>query len=117
MARILIVEDNEHINELYRRLLFNYEVVSAHDAYGAFYELERSRFDMLLLDMHLPTTSGLDVLAQVKKQSNYQHMIIFCVSSDDTLRIPAKDMGIDLWMTKPIDVDELLRRVREALPT
>ena len=115
MAKILLVEDNDNIRQLYERLLFKYEVVGVTDGQQACQALDLDRFDLVVLDMYLPEISGLQVLKRIRISPHYRHTPVFVISSDDQLEKDAQNLGIQLWMTKPIDVRVLLDAIQRQL--
>jgi DNA-binding response OmpR family regulator len=105
--QVLIVEDNEDICELYRRLLHGHQTEVTDDGEKACKLLDDQIYDLLILDMHIKTRTGLEVLEHARKNPKYSRTLIMAISADDTLRRPAREMGVDFWMTKPIDIDRL----------
>lgn len=115
MSNILIVEDNPDIALLYQRALLQHENHVVHSAEDALVVLADQHFDLLILDMHLPEQSGLKVLEYVRAATEHQKMKVFVISADDLLRRQCEDIGIDSWMTKPIEIDVLMERVAVLL--
>jgi DNA-binding response OmpR family regulator len=103
--RVLVVEDNLDIGQLYRRLLNGHTVTSVTDGLRANQVLETEEFDLIILDMHIGEVSGLEVLQNARSIPTHQETPIVVISADDSLRLDASHIGIDLWMTKPIDID------------
>jgi DNA-binding response OmpR family regulator len=115
MATILIVEDNPDIALLYQRALMRHENCVVHSAEAAIETLDAQTFDLLILDMHLPEQSGLNVLEYVRASNTHQSLKVFVISADDLLRHTCEDIGIDSWMTKPIEIDLLMETVEKLL--
>ncbi len=115
MSRILIVEDNPDIALLYQRALFQYENVIAPSAEEALQMLEDQTFGLVILDMHLPAQSGLTVLETIRATPHLKTTKVFAISADDLMREACRSIGIDAWMTKPIEVDELIDNTRQLL--
>ncbi len=113
MPRILIVEDNSDIATLYQRALMIHENTIADSAETAMSYLQNADYDLVILDMHLPSQSGLDVLKCIREKNN--HTKVFVISADDLLRQKCEAIGIDSWMTKPIELDIFIDRVNNLL--
>ncbi|KAB2905887.1 MAG: response regulator [Anaerolineae bacterium] len=113
MADILIVEDNPDIALLYERVFRNYQTETVNSAENALELLRRNHYQLVVLDLHLPEISGMEVLRQLRKSRHPTHILV--ISADDTLKHEAVSLGIDYWMTKPIEIDELMFKARELL--
>ena len=115
MPSILIVEDNPDIALLYTRALMRHENDIVHSAEEAFDVLSRQQFDLVILDMHLPKESGIRVLEYVRSEQYDANPKVFVISADDLLRRDCEDIGIDSWMTKPVEIDVLMQTVEALL--
>lgn len=115
MGQILIIEDNADISMLYQRALFGHQHVIAPSAEEAVQKLETDRFDLIILDMHLPGQDGLTVLKHIRQTAEDHETPVFAISADDLYRIQCEDLGIQAWMTKPIEVDVLMETARRIL--
>lgn len=74
--------------------------------------------DLILLDMHLPDMSGLELLEQLKSDEATADVPVVVVSADATARAQieaAMAAGAHLYLTKPVSVAELLAAVDEVL--
>ncbi len=114
MFRILVVEDDRDLNRAVCAFLHRngYETVACLDvnqAYDAMYG--GTLFDMIISDIMMPGTDGFEFAATIREQ-NQQIPILFMTARDD---FPAKQrgfqVGIDDYMVKPVDLDELVLRV------
>ncbi len=114
MFRILVVEDDRDLNRAVCSYLrrCGYETVgclSANDAYDAMYG--GTLFDMIISDIMMPGIDGFEFAATIREQ-NQEIPILFMTARDD---FPAKQrgfqVGIDDYMVKPVDLDELALRV------
>lgn len=115
MAHILIVEDNSDIAALYQRALLRYEHTIATSAEKAIDILAEKTFDLVILDMHLPEKSGVSVLEYIRAHPDRKHLKVFVISADDLMREECRKLGIEGWLTKPIEVDELMLSVANLL--
>jgi two-component system KDP operon response regulator KdpE len=115
-ARVLVVDDEPEVRRALRTSLGGrgYDVQLAANAEEALYEFGRHRPDLVLLDVQLPDSSGLEVCEQIREQSDVP-IIILSVQGDEPTKVRALDLGADDYVAKPFGMDELLARMRAAL--
>ena len=116
MDRILVADDDGHIREVVRFALQQggYEVVEARDGREACDRLAEGGVDLVVLDIIMPESDGLEVCRRVRRTSDVP--IIFLSSRDDELdRVLGLELGADDYLTKPFSPRELLARVRAVL--
>lgn len=117
MIHILVVEDDERLNRSVCRYLndngFQAEgCLNAPDAYDALYN---SLFDLIISDIMMPEIDGFEFAKSVRN-INARIPILFMSARDDlTAKQKGFQIGIDDYMVKPIDLDELILRVRALL--
>src|SRR5438874_908548 len=75
---------------------------------------EPQRVDLLVLDLRLPTTSGLDVLRTLRDRGNGVPVLVLTAQDAVDFKVQALRMGADDYVTKPFSLEELVARV-EAL--
>lgn len=117
MPKILIVEDNQDFNRAVSSYLstHGYEVFSclnANEAYDALYE---NNVDLIVSDIMMPGADGFEFASTVR-ETNKEIPILFVTARDDFMskRI-GYGVGIDDYMVKPIDLDELNLRIGALL--
>lgn len=108
MPKLLVVEDNEDLAILYQRSFKDIETDVVGTAWDAIAKLEKNTYQLVILDMHLPEVPGMVVLHHIRKMPGGDKINVFIVSADDTLRGKATQVGIQAWMTKPIEIDALV---------
>lgn len=119
MIRLLLVEDNPANEKLARLALTceGFDVVSVADGPAALAALVDQAFDVVLLDIQLPSMNGLEVLERIRVQPRLQALPVLAVTAyamgTDRERFLAA--GFADCITKPIDVDTFADRVRAAL--
>lgn len=119
-AKIMIVDD-EPLNVMTFRQHLKMEgyerFVTTSDAREALHLLRSERPDVLLLDIRMPEISGLDILRVAGLDPVLQHIpvLILTAASDPATRKQALDLGASDFLQKPIDPNELLPRVRNAI--
>ncbi len=115
-ARILVVDDEVEILRALQRSLtaHGYEVFTSGSGEEALEAVTRTRPDLILLDLGLPGSSGLDVCKRVREQSNLP-IIVLSVKDTERDKVLALDLGADDYVSKPFGMSEVLARVRVAL--
>ena len=119
MAKILLVEDNELNRDMLSRRLSRrgYEIVVADTAPSAVVQANAAYPDLILMDVSLGETSGLDATREIRAEQNGHHVPIIALtahalSSDRDQCLAA---GCDDFETKPVDMDRLLRKIASWL--
>lgn len=117
MIRILVVEDDARLNHLVCAYLNDcgFETKGCLSAKDAYDEMYNSLYDLIVSDIMMPEIDGFE-FAQTVRQVNKHIPILFVSARDD---LPAKQkgfqLGIDDYMVKPFELDELVLRVRALL--
>jgi DNA-binding response OmpR family regulator len=115
-ARILLVDDEQSVQTLltYPLLKEGYEVVAAHDGREALDRFAEQRFDLVVLDIMLPSLDGIEVCRRMRSRSRVP--IIMLTAKDDEIdKVLGLEIGADDYITKPFSVREFRSRVRAAL--
>lgn len=115
---ILIVEDEESlVSFIAEELKYeNYEVLIAADGQEALtlFDVNEERVNLLLLDWMLPKVDGLTVARKIRRRS--QVPILMMTARDQVVdKVSGLDAGVDDYLTKPFDIEELLARIRVIL--
>ncbi|NQE63574.1 response regulator transcription factor [Caulobacter sp. RHG1] len=115
--RLLLVEDDPHLGPAMRRALEadRYAVDLAATAEDASAMARVHDYGVVLLDLGLPDGSGLEVLRDIRNRSRTLPVIVVTAQDRVAQRIAGLDMGADDYLVKPVDIDELLARVRAQL--
>jgi two-component system KDP operon response regulator KdpE len=115
-ARVLVIDDEAQLRRALTRSLegHGYSVREADDGKSALREFDLFKPDVVLLDLMLPDTSGVDVCAELRRK-HQTPIIILSVIGEEQTKVAALDAGADDYLTKPFGMDELLARVRVAL--
>ena len=117
MFKILVVEDDRDLNRSVCTFLnaSGYEAIGCLDAKGAYDEMYRTTIDLIVSDIMMPGIDGFE-FAKTVRTLNSEIPILFISARDD---LAAKQrgfrIGIDDYMTKPIDLDELFLRIGALL--
>lgn len=111
----LIIDDEVQIRRLLRVVLEgeNYQVHEAETGQQGLMEIAGRRPDVILLDLGLPDSDGLDVLKRLREWSEAP-VLVLSVRDDDQSKVAALDAGAEDYVTKPFSTPELLARLRAA---
>ena len=115
--KILILEDDKLFNDTIEDFLDEegFDVITTLDPYSALDIIYKNRFDLYLFDVNLPYESGFSLLKQLR-EANDTTPTIFLTSRDDKASLTQGfNVGADDYMKKPIDLDELLLRIKALL--
>jgi DNA-binding NarL/FixJ family response regulator len=113
--RVLIVDDHPMVREGLRSILSDdgFEIVGeAATAAGAVHEVERSSPDVVLLDIEMPDTDGLTVLAEIKARAPKSSVLVVTMHDETRLVRHAIEAGADGYVLKGIGRRELMAAVR-----
>ncbi len=118
-VRVLVVDDEQGIVESLRILLRRegYEVFTALDGKEALGILRRERLDLVLTDIRMPGTSGLDILSFVRQADPDMPVILMTAQASLQSAIRAVNEGAYYYLQKPFANDELLAICRRAAET
>lgn len=112
---ILICEDDENLRQLIRVVLDGYRFVEAQDGPEALELALRLRPDLIILDLMLPGTSGLEVLTQLRERLPVAETRVIVLSAWGHADQAALSAGADRFVPKPFEPDELRAIVSEVL--
>lgn len=117
--KILIVEDDQLVRESLFEFLSiqGYEVTAASDGPEGLAFVEQNVFDMAIVDLRLPSMSGIDVLKGIKDRSPDLDVIMITSFATVETSVEAMKMGAVDYLTKPINDDELqiiMRRILDS---
>jgi two-component system, OmpR family, response regulator len=112
--RILLVEDDRMIGAGVAQALKDaaYAVDWVTDGEIAVEATESATYDLVLLDLGLPSRDGLSILSQLRKRRHAVAVIILTARDRIDERVDGLDLGADDYLTKPFDMRELLARIR-----
>jgi len=117
MVRILVLEDDANLNRMVCTFLNDsgFETTGCLHANDAYDEMYNSLYDLIISDIMMPDIDGFEFAETVRKV-NKTIPILFMSAKDD---LPSKkkgfQIGIDDYMVKPVELDEMLFRVKALL--
>jgi signal transduction histidine kinase len=120
--RVLIVDDSEDDIEMLRRFLANEDTVirGLTDSTKAEQVFDEFEPDLVMLDLHMPAPGGLEILRRLRDARSRLGFLPVVVLTGDVgpaARNSALDLGADDFLTKPLDRQEVVLRVRNLLST
>lgn len=119
MSKILVIDDNQTTQLLLKRelKLAGYEVTVAANGFEGLQLAQQIYPDLIIGDWMMPGLDGVEVCRQVKaeRKLSTSFLILMLVRGQATYRVQALDAGADDFLSKPIENDELLARVRAGL--
>jgi len=110
---ILLLEDDTLLNEIIEEFLLdlNYEVVSTYDGQDALEAIYENSFDLLLLDVNVPSINGLDLLKSLKENSiDIPTIYITSLHTSNDMK-NGFEAGADDYIKKPFHLSELELRI------
>jgi DNA-binding response OmpR family regulator len=114
--RVLLVEDDPSIREITKLGLegAGFRVTAAGDGRDALLHFRRDPFDLVILDLMLPTLDGYEVCREIRRESPVP-IVMLSARSDTVDVVVGLELGADDYVTKPFEMPELVARARAAL--
>jgi len=115
MAKILIVDDEEHIRYLYSEELSEagYEVITTDGGYQLLEMIEEEKPDLVVLDIKMVDYNGLDLLQDIRNKF-YNLPVVLCTAYD-TFKEDMKSIAADFYVIKSFDLTDLKKKIKMAL--
>ncbi len=117
MFKILVVEDNKELSRLFSRVLQKegYTVFEAEDGVVALDILENEYIDLIISDIMMPRMNGIELVRSLR-DARY-NMPVLMITAKETFadKQQSFNAGVDDYMVKPVDVNEMMLRVRALL--
>jgi two-component system alkaline phosphatase synthesis response regulator PhoP len=117
--KILLVDDEEGFLSVIKEALEirGFDIVTAKSAIEAGLELSSKKPDLILMDIKMPGIDGLQACAAIKKNPDTVNIPIIIVSaiSEDAQIKRARKMGIPDYFVKPVDIESLVKKIKEIL--
>ncbi len=114
-SKVMVVDDSITMRRVATRLLSknDYDVVTAKDGVDALAQLEETRPDVMLLDIEMPRMDGFELASHMKNEARFRDIPIIMITSRTGTkhRDHAMQIGVDRYMGKPYQEDELLENI------
>lgn len=119
MAKILVIDDDQAINELIKinLELAYYSVISAFDGNKGYALAKQELPDLIILDVMMPEVDGYTVAKRIRENEQTKDIPIIMLTALGMLQNKAQgfDIGVDDYLVKPFEMEELLMRVKALL--
>lgn len=115
--KILVVEDNEHLNDALCRILEEngYDVEPTYDGKTGLNFGLQGGFDIIIMDVMMPEMNGFEVVQALRKEGVSTPILMLTARDSVPDKITGFDSGADDYMTKPFSPQELLAHLRALL--
>lgn len=112
--RLLIVEDEKNLCDTIAKNLYGagYEVDTSYDGNDALDCILSEDYDLIVLDLNLPGTDGMDILKELRKKNEETKVIILSAKSQIADKVAGLDAGANDYLEKPFHLQELEARIR-----
>jgi two-component system response regulator MprA len=116
-GRVLVIEDDQAVRDAVARALRyeGYDVRTATDGNDGLLHVVDDDPDVIVLDVLMPGTDGLEVCRRLRKQGDLRPVLMLTARHEVTDRVAGLDAGADDYLVKPFALDELLARLRALL--
>lgn len=114
-ATVMIVEDDAATRRLYRFLLANsgYTVIEAEDGVMALEQLDATPCSLVITDMNMPRMNGMELARAIRQREPSIYIIMVTAFGTPDTEKQAFKAGVNDYLTKPFDFEELEERVRK----
>ncbi|MFZ4621227.1 MAG: response regulator transcription factor [Bacteroidota bacterium] len=114
MKHVLVIEDDKDITELLNIHLkdLHCKVTTAFDGKKGYEQTQKGKFDLIVLDLMLPSMDGLDVCRRVRADKNNTPILMLTAKSEELDKVLGLEVGADDYLTKPFSVREFIARVK-----
>jgi DNA-binding NtrC family response regulator len=115
--KILVVDDEDALRTVLSAELNSegYDVGTAADGTQALSELQRTKFDLVLLDIKMPNMNGFEVLKVIKEKHPGTKVIMLTGFADLKNAIESKKLGAEDFVSKPYDLVDLLTTIDRVM--
>jgi len=116
-ARILIVEDDEHLLEMLETFLAQegYETVTAGNGLAGLEAVEKHGPDLVITDINMPEMDGFELCKRLKKRGGFLPVVILTSLDDRESRLRGIESGADDYLNKPVDFLDLKIKLKTHL--
>lgn len=119
MQKILLVEDDKFLRNIYIQMLSSlYEVDTAEDGETAYEDITKNSYDLILLDMFLPKLDGKQVYAQLEKNfpNRFKNKVVFMTNDDSQQTVSYfNTLGIKYLIKSTFNPGEFVNKIKSYL--
>jgi two-component system, OmpR family, KDP operon response regulator KdpE len=108
-GKILIVDDESSIRRALRNALqsMGFEVAEATTGEDALHLIQRTRYDVVLLDINMPGLGGIETCREIRRRPTRLGILMLTVRDSEEDKVQALDAGADDYVTKPFHIREM----------
>lgn len=120
-VRLLVIDDDPGIRDVITDGIsigdYDYEIKSAVDGKTGLSQIKEWKPDLIILDLHMPNGDGFEVAEAVRKDAEASKIKIIMLTANPSKKnqYEGLDLGVDVFMAKPFDFDELEANIRALL--
>lgn len=118
-TKVLIVDDEPFNVDVLQQELeeLDYQIITASNGQEALDKIKSQHPDLILLDLMMPVLDGFAVLSEIKTDNTLRDIPVIIVSAADDSKSIVKGIkqGADDYITKPVDADHLVKKLKEYL--
>ena len=117
MPTALVLEDDKDISQLFSEALraSGFTVITAGTVAEAIALLANHNPQIAFVDMTLPERSGIELVSYVRSQARFKAMKLVVVTANRQMQDSAEQLGIDLFLLKPVSIAEMLMLAQRLL--
>lgn len=116
--KILVVEDNKKLLQtIEKEIIKHFEIKCCEDGEEALYLIKQGIYDLVVLDLMLPSLNGLEVLKNIRKDYIDTPVLILTAKESLDEKMEAFSIGANDYLTKPFYMEELVARIYAILRT
>ena len=114
MKHVLVIEDDKNITELLSIHLndLGCKVTAMYDGEKGYQQTQKNKFDLIVLDIMLPTMDGLEICRRMRADKNITPILMLTAQSEELDKVLGLEVGADDYLTKPFSVREFIARVK-----
>ncbi|MEM9338520.1 MAG: response regulator [Bacteroidota bacterium] len=113
--RFLIVDDNDDMRKYLATVLADSHCLQASNGSEALEVIDQNEIDFIITDYMMPVLNGYDLVNRLKQKNVNVPIIMLTAKTDSDTRVDVLQLGIDDYVTKPFDKEELLARIRNCI--
>lgn len=107
---IILIEDDKNINNIITSLLINYDILSFTNGESALKHINNNT-NLVLVDLMLPGMSGQEIIKKIRSNNSGVKIFVITALNLEDVQIECLDLGVDDYITKPIGLKVLLKKV------
>jgi two-component system alkaline phosphatase synthesis response regulator PhoP len=114
MKNVLVIEDDKSIADLIEIHLkdMNCTVTKCYDGDDGLSKALKENYDLIVLDLMLPTLGGLEICKEIRKEDDYTPILMLTSKSEEIDKVIGLEVGADDYLTKPFSIREFIARVK-----